>query len=117
MSKRTERQYFGDMLDYAHRAVRLVEGKTRADFDADETLQLALARVVMIVGEAAYRISAKTRARHPDIPWPQIIATRHRLVHDYGNVDYTIVWGIATESLPDLIAALEKITPPEPPSA
>ena len=117
MSKKTEQQYFGDMLDYSRQAVALVHGKTRLDFDADLTLQFALARLVMIVGEAANRISPESRARHPEIPWPQIIATRHRLVHDYGNVDYVIVWGIATERLPELIAALEKITPPEPPSA
>jgi len=105
------------MLDYARRALALVRGKTRQDFDADTTLQHALAYVVMVVGEAAYRTSTETRERYPELPWPQIIATRHRLVHDYGNVDYVIVWGIATERLPELVAELERIIPPESPFA
>lgn len=42
---------------------------------------------------------------------------RNRLVHDYPNISYAVVWEIVHDELPALIAALEKITPPEPPSA
>lgn len=43
--------YLGHMLDTARKAVGLLAGKSRADFDADETLQLALVHLVQTIGE------------------------------------------------------------------
>jgi uncharacterized protein with HEPN domain len=39
---------------------------------------------------------------------------RHRLVHDYGNINYDIVWSVAVDEMPKLIAADEQILPPAP---
>jgi uncharacterized protein with HEPN domain len=44
------------MLDYAREAVALAQGKTRSDLDADRMLNLALVRLLEIIGEAANRI-------------------------------------------------------------
>jgi uncharacterized protein with HEPN domain len=69
---------------------------------------LALARLLEIVGEAAGRVSDETRALHSEIPWPQIIGLRNRLIHGYDAVDYDILWQIITDDLPALLAILEK---------
>jgi uncharacterized protein with HEPN domain len=50
----------------------------------------------------------KQRILHPDIPWPEIVGLRNRLIHGYDSVDFDILWQIVTEDLPPLIAALEK---------
>jgi uncharacterized protein with HEPN domain len=42
----------------------------------------------------------------PSVPWLQIIAMRHRLVHAYFDVNKTILWKTATEEIPALIPAL-----------
>jgi len=44
------------MLDHASEAVSLLRGKSRPDLDGDRLLQLALTRLVEIVGEAATRV-------------------------------------------------------------
>jgi len=31
------------------------------------------------------------KAQRPQIPWPQVISTRNRLVHAYDFVDYDIL--------------------------
>jgi uncharacterized protein with HEPN domain len=54
-------------------------------------------------------IPKSLRQQHPQIPWPQIIGTRNRLVHGYDLVDYDIIWSTIAEDLPPLIAELEKI--------
>ena len=65
----------------------------------------------------AYHTSEAIRAALPSVAWTQIIGMRHRLVHDYGNINYDVVWDVVENDLPDLISALEQFTPPEPPSA
>jgi uncharacterized protein with HEPN domain len=38
---------------------------------------------------------------------------RHKVVHDYLQVDNDIVWDVVKVDLPPLLAALERIVPPE----
>ncbi len=38
---------------------------------------------------------------------------RGRLIHAYPDVDLDIVWRTVTERLPQLVAELEKLVPPE----
>jgi len=97
------------MLEYAREAVGLMRDKRRADLDTDRALGLATLRCLEIVGEAASHIPESMRQEHPQIPWPQIIGTRNRLVHGYDLVDYDIIWSTVVEDLPPLIAELEKI--------
>ena len=97
------------MLDHACEAVSMVRGKTRADLDTDRALNLALVRLLEITGEAASRIPKSERELYPDIPWPEIVGLRNRLIHGYDEVDLDIVWQIVTADLPPLIKSLEKI--------
>jgi uncharacterized protein with HEPN domain len=34
---------------------------------------------------------------------------RHKIVHDYMNLDEDVLWEVVTQDLPPLIAALEQI--------
>ncbi|HYH09839.1 MAG TPA: HepT-like ribonuclease domain-containing protein [Thermoanaerobaculia bacterium] len=117
MPKSNEEKYVADMLQYAREARQLAAGLTEPDFERNRTLQLALTYLVQIIGEAASRASPATRASLPELPWHDMTSMRNRLVHDYGNVSYAVVWNVVENHLEPLIAALEKITPPEPPSA
>jgi|SRR5713226_2810093 len=75
---RDDALYVGHMLDTARKAIEKVERKSRTDFDADETLRLALAYLIQIVGEAASRVSPAFREVHAEVPWSEIIGMRHR---------------------------------------
>lgn len=97
------------MLDNAREAVDMAQGKTRANLDTDRALNLALVRLLEIIGEAASRIPKGERELYPDIPWPEIVGLRNRLIHGYDEVDLDIVWQIVTADLPPLIKSLEKI--------
>jgi uncharacterized protein with HEPN domain len=99
--------------DDAEKATQYVEGVRRDDFDRNEILQLALVHLIQTLGEAARRVSVGFRQAHPEIPWAAIVGMRHRVVHDYLHVDLEIVWRVATEDLPLLIAQLRKTLPPE----
>jgi uncharacterized protein with HEPN domain len=109
MPERNENIGLRHMLDHAREATALVQGKTRSDLDSDRVLNLALIRLLEIVGEAANRVSKEARALHPEIPWPQIIGLRNRLIHGYDAVDNDILWQILVHDLPALVTTLEAV--------
>lgn len=105
--------YVGHMLDMGQKALDLTQGVTRAEYDQDETLRLALTHLVQVIGEAAQRVDLDFRKDHPELPWHEIIGMRHRIVHDYLNVDEDIIWEVVHQDLPPLVVALKRIIPPE----
>jgi uncharacterized protein with HEPN domain len=71
--QKDDQVYVGHMLDMARKALVLVQGKDRADYDRDEPLRLALVHLIQVIGEAARRISPAFCDRHPQIPWKAIV--------------------------------------------
>jgi|SRR6185295_1324988 len=104
--------YLGHMLDVSLQAVAKVRGKSRQEFDKDEDLRLAVAHLIQMIGEAARRVSPETRERYPLIPWTDIVGMRHKLVHDYMDIDFDVVWSVVTDDLPPLVALLKPLVPP-----
>jgi uncharacterized protein with HEPN domain len=102
-----------DMLLAAREAVGFLSGIAAEEFERDRMRQLAVIKSVETVGEAAAEISEAFRHAHPEIPWRDIVAMRHRLVHGYFEVNVRRVWQTVQENVPELIAALEKLAPPE----
>ncbi len=94
------------MLEHAREAMQLVAGRNRSDLDTDRVLSLALVRLLEIVGEAAARVSSEARARHPAIPWLEIVSLRNRLIHGYDAVDMDVLWSIVNTDLPALVRGL-----------
>ena len=97
------------MLSHAREAVSITQGKVRADLNSDRQLNLALVRLLEIVGEAAARVPAEEREKYPRIPWLDIVSLRNRLIHGYDNVDFDIRWQIVQQDLSLLIQALESM--------
>jgi uncharacterized protein with HEPN domain len=97
------------MLAHSQEAVQICRGKTRSDLDDDRLLNLALSRLIEIVGEAANRVPDDIQDKYSDLPWLQMIGARNRLIHGYDSVDFDILWAIATNDLPVVISQLERI--------
>jgi uncharacterized protein with HEPN domain len=97
------------ILSYAKEAVNLLLGKEREDLDQDRLLNLALSRLIEIIGEAANRVPDEVQIKYPQLPWLQMRGARNRLIHGYDSVDFDIMWAIVKDDLPVLIAQLEAI--------
>jgi len=97
------------MQDHALEAVDMIGGRSRSDLDQERMLELALVRLIEIIGEAAAKVSEGTQAKYPNIPWREIIDMRNRLVHGYDSVDLNILWDTIEIDLPPVIAELKKI--------
>ena len=106
--------YLWDMLDAARTVRDSTTGLELDECSADRKLQLAVERAIEIIGEAARLVSASFKEQHPKVPWQQIIAQRHVLAHDYGEISHDRIWLVATRRIPDLIDQLEPLLPPPP---
>jgi len=95
------------MLDHAIEAVELCRHRTRVDLDTDRLFNLALVRLVEIVGEAANRVSPAGQNRLNEIPWHQIVGMRNRIVHGYDKVNFDLLWDTIQQDLPPLIVQLK----------
>jgi uncharacterized protein with HEPN domain len=62
---------------------------------------------LMVIEEAARRVSDTTRQEQVDISWAEINGMRNRLVHEYDAVDFDIVWDVVQNEIPRLIAILK----------
>jgi len=104
-----------DMLLAAREARQFAEGVTLERFNSDRMLQHAIMRLVQIIGEAARKISPEFKQAHPEIPWPEIVGMRHRLVHEYFRIIPDKVWDVVEKDLPMLIPLIEPLVPPDEP--
>ncbi len=109
MSSRGEREFLGDILEAAQRAMAYVAGMSYAEFLQDKKTQDAVIRTLEIAGEATKRVSLELREQNPAIPWRNMAAVRDKLIHDYFGVNFDIVWQIVTKELPDVATQIQRI--------
>ena len=109
--------FIWDMLRHAQIIVRMTQGMTKAAYVDDERTRFAIERLVEIIGEAAGDVSDTARALAPEVPWRKIIGQRHVLAHEYGAIDHERMWTVASERIPELITALERLLAHAPPTS
>ncbi len=98
-----------DMVQAGRRVLELTSELDLAGFrSAQETVE-AVSFNIMVPGEAATALPDDVRAAAVEIPWRLIRAMRNRLAHEYYAIDPLIVWMTATEDLPAVVAALERL--------
>jgi uncharacterized protein with HEPN domain len=85
-----------------------VQGQ-RDRLTGNRTIRDAVLRNLQILAESTQRLSDSTKTKAPEIPWKQLEGFRHRLVHDYFEINLEIVWSIVEEHLPPLKAAVNRL--------
>ena len=92
------------MRDAITRLEKHLEGVTYQVFLEDWTRQDAILRQLEIMGKIARNFTEEFRERHVGVPWRLIIGMRHRLAHDYEDIDLPTVWDTVTSDIAPLKA-------------
>jgi uncharacterized protein with HEPN domain len=107
-----------DMIEAARAIVDFTKGLTLEEFLAGgrgmAIMRLAVEREMEILGEAARRVSSRFRNQHAEIPWKETVGLRNVISHEYDRVDYTEIYRIVRERIPELVALLKPLVPPPP---
>jgi uncharacterized protein with HEPN domain len=83
---RADDERIDDIVEAASEISAIVEAGRKA-WTSDRVRQLAVERLLEIIGESARAMSVDGRARYPDVPWSDIIGLRTVRAHHYHRVD------------------------------
>lgn len=109
MSERNDRATLQDIHAATGRMVRYVKGIDKKAFLADDEKCYAVLAQVIIIGEAATRLSDSFRETSAHLPWRQMVGMRNRVVHGYDAIDWNILWDVASVQGPSLLHALDRL--------
>lgn len=109
MSKRGTIAALKDMLEAVGRIERYVGSMSESEFLRNTEKQDAVIRNLEIIGEAARNLPAEFKQRHSQVQWAPIAGMRDRLIHQYFGVNWTILWDVVQNKLPELRRHVEQI--------
>ena len=82
-------------------------GLTQSELEQNEVLFDCVMFRLIQVSENSARLTADFRTRYNSIPWQAIKGLRNRIVHDYGEVEKSIIYDTIKDDLPVLLAELQ----------
>ena len=84
-------------------------GITRDILLEDEFAQWAVTTPLYNIGEQVYHLSRELKTQYPDLPWNAVSGIRHRLVHDYEGINWSILVEVIYDEMPGCIASVEQV--------
>lgn len=100
--KKSPKPYIQHIIDAADTTKRLLEGYDYDEFLSDDRTQLAIVKLIEIIGEASIHLLKDYQDQYPKIPRHSIRGMRNRLIHEYWDIDLPTVWKTATKRVPQL---------------
>lgn len=98
-----------DMLGAAELICVFVAGLDLDDFLNDPKTQSAVVMQLLILGEAAKRVSSDLIQRTAHVNWTEVMRTRDKLVHHYEGWDLVLIWKMTQKSVPRLCEQLQEL--------
>lgn len=103
-------EYLKHIRDECYYLLSVTEkGITKDDFLNDETFKRAVVRSLEIIGEATKKIPADFKIKWAEVRWRDMAGMRDRLIHDYLGVNYSIVWDVIKNKIPELCEQVLKV--------
>jgi uncharacterized protein with HEPN domain len=84
-----------------------MRNEDQESFSCNEILQDSMMFRLIQISENAKKLSDDFKENHAIIPWMAIYGLRNRIVHDYGNVDLSIIYNTIKDDIPDLLQMLK----------
>ena len=106
-----DQQSVQDIWNAAQEILSFTAGMNQASLTADRRTQAAVLYDIVVIGEAANRLSNDFRTQHSTVPWQDIIGMRNILAHQYEKVDADVVWNVVHRDIPDLMAMIAPLLP------
>jgi uncharacterized protein with HEPN domain len=105
----TESARVQHLIDASREILNFVDGMNYDAYREDRKTQLAITRLIEIIGEASTHISEDTKISFPTIDWRVLKGIRNIIVHEYFGINYELIWIVTQQDIPALCVELEEI--------
>ena len=75
----------------------------------DEFSQWAVTTPLYNIGEQVYQLTDELKKSYPEQPWRMVAGLRHRLVHDYDGINWSIIVEVVFEDMEPFVEAVKQI--------
>lgn len=101
--------YIQHILDECNYILSVSKDLSKDAFLEDDTLKRAISRSLEIIGEASKKIPADFKYKWNNVQWKNMAGMRDRLIHDYHGVNYSIIWDVVKNKIPELQNQIVKV--------
>ncbi len=101
--------YVNKLLKDIKFIIEKTKGITLNELEENEVLCDSVLFRLIQISENSTKLTTDFKNSYKDIPWQAIKGMRNRIVHDYGEVEFTIVYQTITEDIPDICKKLENL--------
>lgn len=84
-------------------------GITREMVMDDVFAQWAVTTPLYNIGEQVYQLSTEMKSAHPELPWNLVAGLRHRLVHDYDGINWSIITEVLFSDMGEFVYGVKQI--------
>ena len=102
-------EYLKHIADECSYIISVSQNLSKEALLDDETLKRAVVRSLEIIGEASKKIPADFKVKWNSISWKNMAGMRDRLIHDYIGVNYSIVWDVVINKIPELNKQIQEV--------
>ena len=102
-------EYLKHIADECEYIISVSTNLSKDNFLRDETLKRAIVRSLEIIGEATKNVSADFKIKWSSIQWKNMAGMRDRLIHDYIGINYSIVWDVIKNKIPELNNQIKEV--------
>lgn len=91
-----DKYYSEKVLEHIEKVDAYVGNKSYEEFISNQSVvDATMFRLIQVV-ENIKRLTMEFKASMPNINWANITGFRNRIVHEYGETDYKVVYSVAT---------------------
>jgi len=108
MTKQPSDSYLKDITDSSSLVVEYVKNLSFEEFEKDTMRFLAVSRLLEIIGEVTKNLSNDLKSKYPNVPWKKMAGLRDVIIHDYQELNREMIFKIASQDIPKLLAELVK---------
>ena len=95
-------EYLYHILDECRFILTATSGISKDRLLENEVMKRATVRSLEVIGEACKQIPADVKVKWNSISWKNMAGMRDRLIHDYMGINYSIVWDVVQNKIPEL---------------
>lgn len=102
-NKKNDEYYILKIINDLEFIVKHMSSVTEEELEINEILLDSMLFRMIQISENSRKLTENYKFRYKCIPWNALYGLRNRIVHDYGNVDLSIVFETLKKDIPELL--------------